>query len=67
MRREDPEPQELFLYGSLEERTPADHPPRPIRAMVDRVLAALDDTIDELYGRVDGRRLRRNGCCGRNC
>ena len=50
MRGQDRHQQEMFLYGSLEERIPADHPLRPIRAMVDRALAALDGTFDEIYG-----------------
>lgn len=31
---------------------PADHPVRPIRAMVDKALERLDDTFDEIYGEV---------------
>ncbi|MGQ9635653.1 MAG: IS5/IS1182 family transposase, partial [Bryobacteraceae bacterium] len=50
MRGQDRQQQEMFLYASLEELVPPDHPLRPIRAMVDRALAALDDTFDELYG-----------------
>jgi hypothetical protein len=41
MRGEDNQQQDLFSYGSLEERVPADHPLRPIRAMVDAVLTSL--------------------------
>ena len=41
MRGEDVQQDELFSYGSLEERVPADHPLRPIRAMVDEALRAL--------------------------
>jgi hypothetical protein len=49
MRGEDRQQQELFLYGSLEEFVLADHPLRPIRAMVDEALERLDDTFDEIY------------------
>ena len=38
MRGEDIQQRELFSYGSLEERVPAGHPLRPIRAMVDEAL-----------------------------
>ncbi len=40
----------MFLYASLEELVPADHPLRPIRAMVDEALWKPDATLDELSG-----------------
>jgi transposase len=55
MRGEDLLQHELFTYGSLEERVPANHPLRPIRAMVDEALKALDGRFDEIYDE-DGRR-----------
>jgi transposase len=55
MRGEDLQQHELFSYGSLEERVPADHPLRPIRTMVDEALQALDGRFDEIYGE-DGRK-----------
>ena len=55
MRGEDTQQHELFSYGSLEERVPADHPLRPIRAMVDEALRALDERFEEIYD-ADGRR-----------
>ena len=55
MRGEDHQQHDLFSYGSLEERIPADHPLRPIRAMVDEALNGLDARFDEIYGE-DGRR-----------
>ena len=54
MRGEDIHQQELFSYSSLEERVPADHPLRPVRAMVDEVLKALDGRFSAIYGQ-DGR------------
>ena len=54
MRGLDLQQQELFSYGSLEQRIPADHPLRPIRAMVDQALERLDEHFDELYDD-DGR------------
>lgn len=54
MRGKDQQQQELFGYGTLEERVPQDHPLRPIRAMVDEALQALDGRFDELYDE-DGR------------
>jgi len=55
MRGEDLQQQDLFSYGSLEERVPGDHPLRPIRTMVDEALRALDGRFDEIYGE-DGRK-----------
>jgi transposase len=55
MRGEDIQQDELFSYGSLEERVPSDHPLRPIRAMVDEALKLLDRRFEEIYGE-DGRK-----------
>src|SRR5437588_401681 len=55
MRGEDLQQQELFSYGSLEERIPADHPLRPIRTMVDPALKNRGSRFDEIYGE-DGRK-----------
>jgi transposase len=55
MRGEDHQQDELFSYGSLEERVPADHPLRPIRAMVDAALKDMSPRFDEIYGE-DGRK-----------
>jgi transposase len=55
MRGEDIQQHDLFSYGSLEERVPSSHPLRPIRAMVDEALKALDGRFDEIYD-ADGRK-----------
>ena len=55
MRGEDTQQTELFSYGSLEERVPADHPLRPIRKMVDEALREMSTRFDEIYPE-DGRR-----------
>ena len=55
MRGEDLQQHELFSYGSLDERVPANHPLRPIRTMVDEALKALSGRFDEIYGE-DGRK-----------
>ena len=55
MRGEDQQQHELFGYGSLEERVPQDHPLRPIRAMVDEALRAMDGRFEEIYPE-DGRK-----------
>jgi transposase len=55
VRGEDIHQQDLFSYGSLEDRVPADHPWRPIRAMVDEALKSLDNRCDDIYGE-EGRK-----------
>lgn len=49
MRGRDDRSEGLFSYVRLEERVPADHPLRPIRALADEALAALNDRFAELY------------------
>lgn len=39
----------LFSYVRLDERVPADHPLRAIRALADEVLAGLNDRFERLY------------------
>jgi len=48
---EDPQA-EVWSYLPLEQRVPADHPLRPMRAMVDAVLAELSPELSRLYSRV---------------
>jgi transposase len=55
MRGEGNQQQDLFSYGSMEERVPASHPLRPIRVMVDEALQALDGRFNEIYDE-DGRK-----------
>src|SRR5947209_2464936 len=55
MRGDDIQQDELFSYGSLEERVPSNHPLRPIRAMVDEALRSMSARFDEIYGE-DGRK-----------
>lgn len=39
----------MFSYVTMEQRIPADHPARAIRAMVDRALERLDAEFEQLY------------------
>ena len=55
MRGEDVQQSELFSYGSLEDRVPAAHPLRAIRAMVDEALREMNARFDEIYPE-EGRR-----------
>ena len=45
MRGVDTRQEGMFSYVSPESRIPKDHPLRPIRAMTDRALAELEDSI----------------------
>ena len=49
MRGSDERSGELFSYVDIEERVPAKHPLRAIRALVNEVLAALDGEFSQLY------------------
>src|SRR6185437_7841163 len=52
MRGNDQEKEaELFLYGSMEERIPADHPLRAVRRLVDAVLRSMSREFDGLYAK----------------
>ena len=49
MRGRQPHQGAMFSYVSLEERVPAKHPLRAIRAVVDEVLAGMDTAFAGLY------------------
>lgn len=51
MRGADITQEELFSYRTLEARVPKHHPLRKLRAVVDILLATLDDEFDALYAR----------------
>ena len=41
----------MWSYVSPEQRVPAEHPLRPIKAMVDTVLSELSAKFDDLYAK----------------
>ncbi len=51
MRGDDRQQDAMFSYISPEARVPQDHPLRPIRQMVDRVLVELSPQFERLYAR----------------
>jgi transposase len=55
MRGDDVQQNELFSYGSLDERVPEKHPLRAIRMMVDEALREMSGRFDEMYPE-EGRR-----------
>jgi hypothetical protein len=59
MRGNDEHQNELFSYGTLEERVSADHPLRKIRVLVDAALKDLDRRLTIFMGIRDGRRSRQ--------
>ena len=52
MRGDDRQPESMFSYVSAEQRVPATHPLRAIRALVDAVLREMSREFDGLYARV---------------
>jgi transposase len=51
MRGEDQKQDAMFSYVSPEKRVPADHPLRPIRAMVDQVLKEMSSRFARRYAK----------------
>jgi len=49
MRGQDAQHAQMFSYLSPEQPVPANHPLRPLRAMVDKALLALSARFSELY------------------
>jgi transposase len=52
MRGSDVRTDSLFSYVSCEARVPANHPLRPIRAIVDEVLEVLSEDFEGMYAKV---------------
>jgi transposase len=52
MRGEDQSTGKMFSYVSAERRIPADHPLRPMRALVDEALKDLSARFDRMYAQV---------------
>lgn len=53
MRGGDRGPEALFSYVSAEQRVPADHPLRAIRALVDKILRDMSREFDRLYATIE--------------
>ena len=49
MRTPDHQQQKLFFYFSAESRIPANHPLRPVKAMVEECMKALDEKFRKMY------------------
>lgn len=49
MRGDDRQQSDMFIYGSLEQRVPKNHPLRPVREMADIALQALSGRFKKLY------------------
>ena len=57
MRGDDFQQDAMFSYLSPEQRVPADHPLRPIRQMVDRVLKGLSPCFQGMYNMQQAARV----------
>lgn len=53
MRGKDNKQESIFSYVSPDRRVPADHPLRPIRAMVDNILKEMSSRFARLYADTD--------------
>ena len=67
MRGDDRQQAGMWSYISPEQRVPAGHPLRPIRAMVDTILVELSPEFAKLYSPVGRPSIRRRSCCGHSC
>jgi hypothetical protein len=63
MRGQDAQQAAMFSYVGLEERIPADHPLRAIRAMADRALRVPTARPGELWGHSSARPHRHEVVC----
>ena len=69
MRGTDQQQGQVFSYISPERRVRKDHPLRPIRTMVDKVLKELSPEFNKMYSKAKWvvRRFRRSSCCALCC
>src|SRR5262249_25303657 len=67
MRGDEDGQADVWSYIPLEQRVPADHPLRPMRAMVDAILVELSPQFNNSIPAWAGRRFRPSSCCGRCC
>ena len=66
MRGPDEHTHHMFSYLSPEQRVPADHPLRAVRALTDHALKTMSRRLAGLYAR-GVRRSRPSSCCARWC
>jgi hypothetical protein len=67
MRGGDGQQAGMWSYISPEQRVPHDHPLRPIRAMVDTILAELSPEFTKLYSPVAIRTVHWSACFHLHC
>ena len=67
MRGEAQQQGAMFSYVTMEQRIPADHPIRAIRAMVDEALGQINASLGPCIRNEAGRRLPQNGSLVGNC
>jgi transposase len=49
MRGDERHQEEMFIYGGLSQRVPADHPLRRVRDLADEAMASLEDSFSRMY------------------
>ena len=64
MRGDDRKQTAMFSYVTLEQRIPAEHPARGIRALVDRALERMDADLARLYSATGRPSIAPSACCG---
>ena len=67
MRGHDEQTHHMFSDLSPEQRVPADHPLRAVRALTDHALKTMSRRLPACTPRRDVRRSRLSNCCGPCC
>ena len=62
MRRRQEAQVTMLAFVDLEERVPADHPLRAIKALADEAPARLSPEFNRMYAAWGGRRFLRSAC-----
>ena len=52
MRGDEQLQEEMFSYGSLSQRVPADHPLRRVRSMADEAMICLEGRFEQMYSKM---------------
>ena len=67
MRGHDEQTTHMFSYLSPEQRVPANHPLRAVRALTDEALHTMSRRFAGLYATTGRPSIRRNSCCAPCC
>ena len=67
MRGPDEQTHHMFSYLSPEQRVPADHPLRAIRALTDHALKTMSRRFASLYAKTGRPSIPLSSCCAPWC